>query len=206
MVLWVFWPSFCSALVPAADVPHTAINVILALCGSTLATYFATVLLRRKISPADIANATLAGGVSIGATCALADFYTGAFVIGLLAGGLSTFGFAVLQSRVQAALKKIDTCGVLYLHGLPGLMGGFAAAVVVGHAGVQSLGIAITVGFALVAGYATGAVLSLFGRRAVPYVDEEEIITEDAALATETVDVETRESAIARRAAEVAAK
>ncbi len=40
MVLWVFWPSFCAALVAPADVPKTAVNVILALCGSTLATYF----------------------------------------------------------------------------------------------------------------------------------------------------------------------
>jgi ammonia channel protein AmtB len=29
MVLWVFWPSFCSAFVAPADVPKTAVNVIL---------------------------------------------------------------------------------------------------------------------------------------------------------------------------------
>ncbi|KKK61887.1 hypothetical protein LCGC14_3009850, partial [marine sediment metagenome] len=63
MVLWMFWPSFCAALVAPADVPGTAINVILALCGSTLATYFASVRLRRKISAADIANAALTCGV-----------------------------------------------------------------------------------------------------------------------------------------------
>ena len=73
MVLWVFWPSFCAALVAPADVPRTAVNVILALCGSTLATYFASVKLRGKISAADIANATLAGGVAIGSTCDLAS-------------------------------------------------------------------------------------------------------------------------------------
>jgi ammonium transporter Rh len=47
------------------DVPKTAVNLILALCGSTLATYFASVRLRGKISAADIANATLAGGVAL---------------------------------------------------------------------------------------------------------------------------------------------
>ena len=51
----------------------------------TLATYFAGAVLRRKISPADIANATLAGGVSIGALCARPDFFAGSFVIGLAA-------------------------------------------------------------------------------------------------------------------------
>src|SRR5512133_4204249 len=43
MVLWVFWPSFCSALVAPADVAKTAANVIMALCASTLSTYLASV-------------------------------------------------------------------------------------------------------------------------------------------------------------------
>ena len=72
MVLWVFWPSFCSALVAPADVPHTAVNVFLALCASTLAAYFASVFLRGKMSATDVANATLAGGVAIGSTCDIA--------------------------------------------------------------------------------------------------------------------------------------
>ena len=180
MVLWVFWPSFCGALVTPHEVPFTAINVIFALCGSTLATYFATILLRRKISPADIANATLAGGVAIGATCARPDFYVGAFAIGLAAGVLSTFGFAVLQPRLQKWTQKIDTCGVLYLHGLPGLLGGLAALLVVPHGDVQILGIALTAGFALVTGHIAGHILAVCGRRLAPYVDEEEVLVEDA--------------------------
>jgi ammonium transporter Rh len=181
MVLWVFWPSFCSALVPAQDVPHTAINVILALCGATLATYFAGLALRRKISPADIANATLAGGVSIGALCARPDFFAGSFVIGLAAGALSAFGFAVLQSRLQAVLRKIDTCGVLYLHGLPGLLGGLAALLFLATPGIQITGIAVTVALALAAGFVSGKILAVFGRRKVPYVDHEELIVEPEA-------------------------
>lgn len=180
MVLWVFWPSFCSALVTPEQVPSTAINVIFALCGSTLATYVATIVLRRKISPADIANATLAGGVSIGATCAMPNFYGGAFAIGLGAGALSTYGFAVLQPRLQSWTKKADTCGVLYLHGLPGLMGGLVGMLAVRNGKVQLLGIALTAGIALVAGRVVGQILSVCGRRATPYVDEEEILVEDA--------------------------
>ena len=91
MVLWVFWPSFCAALVPAAAIPATAVNVILALCASTLATYGASLLLRGKILPADIANAALAGGVAIGSTCDRVPPLQ-AFLIGLAAGLLSTFG------------------------------------------------------------------------------------------------------------------
>jgi ammonium transporter Rh len=106
MVLWVFWPSFCAALVAPADVPRTAVNVILALCGSTLATYFASVKLRGKISAADIANATLAGGVAIGSTCDLATPAV-AFAIGILAGIVSTFGFAVIQARLTDTAKPL---------------------------------------------------------------------------------------------------
>ena len=36
--LWIFWPSFCSALVAVNQIPLVAINTVLALCGSTLST------------------------------------------------------------------------------------------------------------------------------------------------------------------------
>lgn len=32
MVLWLFWPGFCAALVSIADIPQTVVNVVLALC------------------------------------------------------------------------------------------------------------------------------------------------------------------------------
>jgi len=175
MVLWLFWPSFCAALVAPELVPATTVNVVLALCGATLATYVASVRLRGKISAADIANATLAGGVAIGSTC---DFATNtqAFLIGALAGTLSTFGFALIQSRLQALVKGIDTCGVMYLHGIPGLLGGLAALFVVKDIamGPQLIGIGVTIAIALIAGLVAGKVLAIFGRRTEPYVDAEE--------------------------------
>lgn len=175
MVLWVFWPSFCAALVAPADVPRTAVNVILALCGSTLATYFASVKLRGKISAADIANATLAGGVAIGSTCDLAS-PAAAFAIGILAGVVSTFGFAVIQARLTDAAKTVDTCGVLYLHGLPGLFGGIAALFVASGINVaaQLSGIMVTVVIAACTGLLSGRIIAVLGRRLVPYQDSEE--------------------------------
>jgi ammonium transporter Rh len=175
MVLWVFWPSFCSALVAPADVPHTAVNVFLALCASTLATYFVSVFLRGKMSATDIANATLAGGVEIGSTCDIATPGT-AFVIGILAGAISTLGFAVLQKKLTDMTKMVDTCGVTYLHGLPGLLGGFAALAVASGIsfGAQLTGILVTVIIAAVAGFISGKVIAALGRRSEPYVDDEE--------------------------------
>ncbi len=175
MILWLFWPSFCSALVPPELVPHTAINVILALSGATIATYFASVLLRGKISATDIANAALAGGVAIGSTCDLASF-TEAFIVGILAGALSTFGFAVLQSKIERILKGIDTCGVMNLHGMPGILGGIAAVFIVDNInkGSQMAGIGITILVAVVTGFVAGKIIAILGRRTEPYNDIEE--------------------------------
>lgn len=169
-----------AALVAPADVPATAVNVILALCGSTLATYFASVKLRGKISAADIANATLAGGVAIGSTCDLA-VPASAFAIGILAGVISTFGFAVIQAKLTDMSKKVDTCGVLYLHGLPGLFGGIAALFIVSgiDVGAQLAGILVTVALAASTGLLSGKVIASLGRRSVPYADAEEFEGEE---------------------------
>lgn len=177
MMLWVFWPSFCAALVPQELMPHTVVNVILALCGSTITTYIFSVSLRKKISIADIANAALAGGVAIGSTCAAAS-HTMAAIIGMMAGGFSVLGFAVIQSRQQKWMKIIDTCGVTNLHGIPGLFGGLAALPVIHGLQIQNqlLGIGITIVLALLTGLISGKILPLMGRKEEAYDDEEEFL------------------------------
>jgi len=177
MMLWIFWPSFCAALVPAEQVPHTVVNVVLALCASTLATYIVSVGLRKKVSIADIANAALAGGVAIGSTCANAS-HSLAVVIGILAGALSTFGFAVIQTRQQKLMKIIDTCGVTNLHGLPGLMGGLAALPIIHGINIQGhlLGIVLTIFIAILTGFITGKILPILGRKIESYDDAEEFL------------------------------
>lgn len=179
MVLWVFWPSFCAALVPVEAIPHTVVNVFLALCGSTLITYVLSITIRGKINIADIANAALAGGVAIGSTCDHASHPT-AILIGVLAGSIATIGFTIIQRRQQKLIKSVDTCGVTNLHGLPGLLGGFAAIPVVSGLNVSSQlsGILITIVSALIFGYLTGKFIKLFGHRDEAYVDAEEF--EDA--------------------------
>jgi ammonium transporter Rh len=175
MVLWVFWPSFCSALIPAEAVPFAIINVFLALSGSTIATYISSVSIRGKINAADIANAALAGGVAIGATFDHAS-HMESMVIGLIAGVLSTVGFAIFQEKQEKFHKIVDTCGVSNLHGLPGIFGGLAAIVVVDGLDVsaQLKGIAFTIVLAVIAGLITGKIVSLFGNPDAIYDDEAE--------------------------------
>jgi ammonium transporter Rh len=174
MVLWIFWPSFCSAVVPSADLHRTAIATVLALCGSTLATFVASSLLRRgKVSFADMANAALAGGVCVGATCNVIS-PLGAFAVGLAAGTLCVVGYSVIQPRLDKSLKIVDTCGVHNLHGMPGLLGGLVAALVVpGVAKAQLLGILFTVVLAFMAGTLSGYLVALAGSKASAYQDDE---------------------------------
>jgi len=175
MVLWVFWPSFCAALVPPEAIPHTVVNVFLALCGSTLITYILSIAIKGKINIAYIANAALAGGVAIGSTCDHAS-HSVAFIIGILAGTISTIGFAMIQHRQQKLIKSVDTCGVTNLHGLPGLLGGFSAIPIVNGLNVSSQlsGILITIVSSLIFGFLTGKFISLFGHRKEAYHDAEE--------------------------------
>lgn len=184
MVLWVFWPSFCAALVPVEAIPSTVVNVFIALCGSTLATYLASVKIRGKINPADIANAALAGGVAIGATCDYAT-HLEAMIIGVVAGIVSTIGFAVLQEKQEKVHKIVDTCGVSNLHGIPGILGGIAAIFIVDglDAGSQLTAIVMTVLIAAVTGLLAGKIVSLTGKSAQIYDDKAEFETEETDMA-----------------------
>ncbi len=171
--LWIFWPSFCAALVPVNQIPLVAINTILALCGSTLSTYVFSVLIRGKIEIADIANASLAGGVAIGAT--VANVTPGwSMLIGLVAGMISVVGYTIIQPRLQKATGGVDTCGVHNLHGMTGLFGGLVAVGLVASPLWQMAGIIITVIFAIVMGILVGFVTSRLGKKETPYDDKEE--------------------------------
>jgi len=176
MVLWVFWPSFCSAIAPTGDIQKTVINTILALCGATLATYLTSVAVRKKkVDYCDIINASLAGGVAIGATCNVVGPLA-AFGIGIAAGVLCVVGFAIIQPAVEKWLKIVDTCGVHNLHGMPGLFGGLIAILVVPgiSVGGQLVGIAFTVVLAFVAGSIGGYLIKITGEKKTPYLDGDE--------------------------------
>jgi ammonium transporter Rh len=157
----------------------TVVNTVLALCGATLITYLLSTVLRKgKTSIADIANASLAGGVAIGATCNLVSAPT-AFLIGILAGGICVIGYVVIQPILQKYLKIVDTCGVHNLHGMPGLLGGIIAVFVVPDAAkAQIIGILCTVGLALTGGIVIGNIIKLTGSKEKIYEDADEFIEE----------------------------
>jgi ammonium transporter Rh len=171
--LWIFWPSFCAALVPVELIPLVAINTILALCGATIATYALSTLIRGRIEVGDIANASLAGGVAIGA--AVANITPGwSMLIGIVAGAISVIGYTFIQPRLQKLTGGVDTCGVHNLHGLPGIFGGITAVLLVSLPIWQFAGIVTTVIIAVTMGLIVGFIASRLGRKLTPYDDMDE--------------------------------
>ena len=176
--LWIFWPSFCAALAPVDKIPLVAINTILALCGATLATYAFSTFIRGKIEICDIANASLAGGVAIGASVAYVT-PGWSMLIGAVAGAISVIGYTVIQPRLQKLTGGVDTCGVHNLHGMPGVFGGLVAMALVAFPLWQLAGIVLTVILAVTMGVAVGFIVSRLGRKQTPYEDKDEFHLSD---------------------------
>lgn len=184
MMLWIFWPSFTSALVAPDRIVLTVINTVFALCAATLATFLFSKLIRGKIEIEDIANAALAGGVAIGSTCDVATPGM-ALLIGLCAGTLSTVGYALIAPKVEKLIRGTDTCGINNLHGMPGILGGLSAIVITHNVGIQIAGILTTVVIAFACGKIAGFAVGLLGKKETPYSDEDDFILEHEP--TETV-------------------
>lgn len=105
----------------------------------------------------DLQNASLAGGVIVGAVSDLVLQPYGAIIAGSIAGAVATFGYQILQVKLahihrikvcsagkEAVLHSIDifqtslldtlnlhdSCGVNNLHGMPGILGGCLSALI----------------------------------------------------------------------------
>ncbi|KAK5618533.1 hypothetical protein CRENBAI_016853 [Crenichthys baileyi] len=169
--LWMFWPSFNSAIADPGYTQLTAvINTYVSLAACVLSAYAVSSLVEHKgkLDMVHIQNATLAGGVAVG-TCADMQIQPfGAMLIGLVAGIISTLGFKHLSPILSSNLGIQDTCGVHNLHGMPGILGGLAGIVAValgkaqkGSAAMQAAALASSLGFALIGGAITGLIMKL---------------------------------------------
>ncbi|XP_069166057.1 ammonium transporter Rh type B-like isoform X2 [Procambarus clarkii] len=124
MFLWVYWPSFNGVVESGSSQGRAVINTYLALSGSTLASFIVSSVTHKqhKWTMVHVQNATLAGGVAVGAVAGLMIQPWGALLLGYCAGTLSTLGYTHLQGWLQEKTRLHDTCGVHNLHGLPGLL------------------------------------------------------------------------------------
>ncbi|EHB08875.1 RH-like protein, partial [Heterocephalus glaber] len=190
LFLWMFWPSFNSALLDLPNEKKNAVfNTYYALAVSTVTATSVSALNHHqgKINVTDIHNAVLAGGVAVGASCHLISSPWIAMVLGLLAGLISIGGARCLSVCFNHVLEIQDPSGVHYTFGLPGLLGGFSYIVLIvleasGNPGTGfmmlmdtgALSFALAMG--LVSGLLTGFLLKLKiwkAPRAAKYFDDQ---------------------------------
>ncbi|XP_013871169.1 ammonium transporter Rh type A isoform X2 [Austrofundulus limnaeus] len=168
--LWMFWPSFNSAIAgPGLPQLMAVINTYLSLAACVLSAYAISSLVEHKgkLDMVHIQNATLAGGVAVGTCADMSIDPFGAMLIGFVAGIISTLGFKYLSPVLASKLGIQDTCGVHNLHGMPGVLGGLAGIIAValgkakGSAAMQAAALASSIGFALIGGFVTGLIMKL---------------------------------------------
>lgn len=132
LFLWMYWPSFNSALVlNPNDQQRTVINTYLSLVACCVTTFALSAFVNgeRKLNMVHVQNATLAGGVAIGTVANMIIQPWGALLIGTLAGIVSVLGYNYVTPFLNNSLKIHDTCGVNNLHGMPALLAGVAGII-----------------------------------------------------------------------------
>jgi ammonium transporter Rh len=195
--LWIYWPSFngATAGVGGEEQLLTTVNTVMALCASCLTTFVVTSLLNKRLSTVDIQNATLAGGVAIGAASNLKITPGIAMLVGVIAATISTFGFSRLQSALERKLGLHDSCGVHNLHGMPAILGSIVVSIAVSvpsaqgdvvypkgdnQAWAQLGGAGATLVFSLASGLVVGKILRVaLPNRSLPFLDSEFWTTAD---------------------------
>lgn len=152
--LWIFWPSFNSALTSRGDgQPRTALNTYYSLTASTLSTFALSALVGKdgRLDMVHVQNAALAGGVVVGTASEMMLTPFGALAAGCLAGAISTLGYKFFTPVLESKLKIQDTCGVHNLHGMPGVLGALLGALVTGLTTHEAYGDGLQSVFPLIA-------------------------------------------------------
>ncbi|XP_032404716.1 rh50-like protein [Xiphophorus hellerii] len=125
LFLWVFWPSFNSALTFKGDDQHRAVlHTFLGLSSSTITAFALSAMFnkRGKLTMADIQNVTLAGGVTVGASVDMMISPVAAYALGIIGCTACFFGYKYLTPFLAQRLRIQDQCGIHNLHGLTGLI------------------------------------------------------------------------------------
>jgi len=139
--LWMFWPSFNAVLCPINDFrkERVVLNTVLSISCSCMMAFACSRIFEptHKFNMVHIQNATLAGGVAVGASGDLIVAPYAAMVLGMCAGTLSTAGYVYLSPWLERKGLR-DTCGINNLHGMPGILGGIGGILCAGFSGLSA--------------------------------------------------------------------
>ncbi|XP_031450825.1 blood group Rh(CE) polypeptide isoform X2 [Phasianus colchicus] len=180
LFLWVFWPSFNSALAEEKD--KVIFNTCLALAVSAVTAFALSGLITKdgKFRMTHIHSAALAGGITIGYAADSIEYPWIAMILGLLASVISILGSLCLQSCLHPTLKIHDSSGVHFTFGLPAVFGALAQVIFwvmeiqtelpsIGSRVVLNIGAScFTISVALITGLITGLILNLKLLKPIP--------------------------------------
>ena len=134
LFLVLYFPSFNYAVTAQNEFEQNLIvvNTVMSLAGSVLGTFIVSSLgFGRGLEMENILNATIAGGIIVGAPSSFIYRPGLALFIGVMGGVVSTLCFHNLSPKLLDCIGLYDTCGIHNLHGIPGLLGGIWSAIVV---------------------------------------------------------------------------
>lgn len=131
LFLFTYWPSFNAALgVYGTQRYRVILNTVFSLTTSVMSACLFCRVAKGKLDMEIVLNATLAGGVALGAAADLINQTFSAMLVGFCAGAISALGFAYVGPYLKEKIGLHDTCGVHNLHGMPGIVGACVSAIV----------------------------------------------------------------------------
>jgi ammonium transporter Rh len=93
LFLFMYWPSFNSALAEGVAQQRSVVNTYIGISASVLTSCFIAAICKGKFDWEVMLNATLAGGVAQGACCDMITYGVYSFLIGMIAGTVSCIGY-----------------------------------------------------------------------------------------------------------------
>ncbi|XP_022242749.1 ammonium transporter Rh type B-like [Limulus polyphemus] len=140
--LWLFWPSFNSALGLGDDRHRAIINTYLSLCSCVLISFATSSLVdgKNRFNMEALLNLFRLEAIIYLLYLSVKYLTPFAMIIGSLAGFISVMGYHFLTPFLAKYCRIHDTCGVNNLHGMPGIYAALVSAIVVSLASEDNYG------------------------------------------------------------------
>lgn len=138
LTIWIFFPSFVAASAVGGQKYLAAINMLLALTGSSMGT-FAVLPLIHNSQKFDIdlfIRGIIGGGIVMGSIADLCVYPFAAVLVGIF-GGISS---VYLHYNLADNLKAYDTFGIFSFIGMPGLFGALISLIFASEFPLEKLG------------------------------------------------------------------
>ena len=179
IILFCYFPSFNSALAKSRILRHRGrINTYFSLFGSVLTSFITSGLYNGgRFVFEEILYGSISGAIIISGCCTVCIYHWASLIIGSISA-IITVSFL---SKIKPFFVKYglqDTCNVLIVHGISGILGGFLTPIFIkgldesiykdiflrerdGQAGIQIGAIFITIGMAFIGGIAIGYLIKI---------------------------------------------